>query len=204
LKKIALASAAMGGAALLAFGASGTFAAFQDTASLTNEAGAGTLVLDARNPSVTAPVDALSLKPGEKARFAYYVQNDGDLAGTVDADFLNVVNNENECVGPETDPGVDADCGATEGEFTTAATVAGYLIPNVTGASQCTIAAADGRTANSTMTFAQADAFNALKNVPVAAGQATCVVLEVALGNAGNDVQSDSASFDVRLTLKQA
>jgi predicted ribosomally synthesized peptide with SipW-like signal peptide len=204
LKKIALASAAMGGAALIAFGASGTFASFQDAETLTNEAGAGTLVLDARNSSVTAPVDALTLNPGEKARFAYYVQNDGNLAGTLDADFLNVINNENECVGPEKDAGVDGTCGEAQGEFTSAAMVSGYLVP-VTGASQCVVSAADGRTADSTMTFAQAEAFNAIRNVPVAAGAAACVILEVGLNaNPGNNVQSDSTAFDVQLTLKQA
>ena len=42
MKKIAIGAAAMGGAALIAFGASGTFASFNDVQSVTDQsAGAG-------------------------------------------------------------------------------------------------------------------------------------------------------------------
>jgi hypothetical protein len=205
MKKLVIGAAAMGGAALIAFGTSGTFAAFNDTASLANETGAGTLVLDASSsPTATAPAQAMNLKPGEKATYAYFVANGGTLAGTATAS-TSVTDWEHGCssASERTD---DPGCGnATDpGDFSRLATFQAYYV--ATDKAGCTT---DSLTSKQNWALAPANttlaaiANQGIGDIPVAAGEGACVVVQVSLGDVNNAVQGDSASLAVSFTLTQ-
>jgi hypothetical protein len=206
VKKLVIASAAMGGAALIAFGASGTFANFTDSASLGGGAGAGTLVLNASGgpAAAVANVTAPGLRPGQSKSYSYYFANAGDMAGTVSLQLANLKDADNDCAGSEGDLGVDANgCGADAvGEFSSTATIfAGVAV--VDSAEKCT-------TRTNTTSVADGQTINALAGKPteaykVKAGEGACLVMTITLpGSAGNDVQGDTSTFDIAATLVQA
>jgi hypothetical protein len=205
VKKLIIVSAAMGGAALIAFGASGTFAAFNDTGNITSAAGAGTLVLTADAPDVTAPSTALHLQPGESASFAYFVKNAGDMDGFLGAS-VTVTDQENGCSGSE----VSADAGcvspADTGEFSKTATIKASYI-NSNKKSDCTTVnpAAHALPVPEGTTLSQANVGTLVPAiVPVDHGQGGCVVLTVALPlSATNAVQGDKAQLTKTIDLEQ-
>ncbi|SEO41361.1 TasA family protein [Trujillonella endophytica] len=203
MKKIAIASAAMGGAALIAFGASGTFAAFSDSESLRGEAGAATLDLVVGDGGVPVAEEAQNMAPGDTVTFPYFVQNAGDLDGYFGGK-IDLTDYEHGCSGDEWDEGDTCGEAGDPGEFSRAAV---YSVSYITGgtAEQCE----DATSGSPILTDVQipADAPNTLTVpaiVPVPANFSVCVVIEVTLPHTvDNTVQGDSAALDVLLWLDQ-
>ncbi|MGY1667944.1 TasA family protein [Geodermatophilus sp. SYSU D00696] len=202
MKKIALASAAMGGAALLAFGASGTFAAFQDSSTQTAGAGAGTLTIGVGRPA-SAPAQAGNLAPGESVVVPLYVKNTGnDISGTLGASIEGIVDQENGCYGPEIAAEDGCQAADDEGEFSAAADYAVAL----SGASETACNASATPNGWGWIPFQEDDGL-----LPTASplsldpGKGACLLLRITLDEerAGNDVQSDVMSFTAKLTLEQ-
>ncbi|MGK5169457.1 TasA family protein [Geodermatophilus sp. CPCC 205761] len=200
MKKIALTAAAMGGTALIAFGASGTFAAFQDTSALRNEAGAGTLVLDSNTQSKAAALNVAKMQPGEGATYSYFVRNGGNLPGVISAGFV-VDDQEKGCL-PVEDRAGDKTCGDKDGEFADFAKVTVKYIPRATAAT-CTPTATGGVDLY-TGTLASLATFT-VPSPTLNPNEAHCVVVQMTLEDAGNinQVQGDAAAFTANFTLKQ-
>lgn len=205
MKKIAIASAAMGGAALIAFGASGTFAAFSDTENLRGEAGAATVDLTVGNTVLPASNLALNMVPGaDTLYFPYFVKNTGDLKGYLGAQF-DLTDYENSCSGDEFEAGDTCGAANDPGEFSRAATYDLYYTPGGTAA-ECT-----GTVANRIEYFADrsipAGAPTSLTvpaELPLTSGSGLCIVVGITLPeNVSNRVQGDSAALDVELRLEQ-
>jgi predicted ribosomally synthesized peptide with SipW-like signal peptide len=199
LKKIALASAAMGGAALIAFGASGTFASFSDSQTVSgNQAGSGTLTVSANRQAEVTTAD-VSIAPGSSSRQAYYVVNDAasDVNGLINGVITVGQDLENGCNDPETAAG-DKSCAWNEGEFSGLADVTVYSA--FTAADECdaTLSAnaeSAGKLNSGTRVQGQA---------PVVPGAGVCVVLEISLPDSvDNAVQGDSSNFTATFTLEQ-
>lgn len=213
MKKIAIASAAMGGAALLAFGASGTFAAFSDSEQQTAAAGAGELVLRTVGQAATPAAEATNLQPGRSATYAYFLRNGGTLDGALTAttsvtDAENGCSSDSEREAEQAVRGVagapsDGRCGAADskGEFSAAA-IMSYAIGNAEFSRQCTADTA-------VREELEAGSMRALagRTVPiadVAAQTGVCVLVEVALpAGVGNEVQGDTADFAVEFVIEQ-
>ncbi|QNG35394.1 hypothetical protein F1C76_01120 [Geodermatophilaceae bacterium NBWT11] len=202
VKKIVLASAAMGGAALVAFGASGTFAAFSDQeSSVLPEASAGTLYLNAAGQSASSDGDVSQIVPTQTVTFATPVQNAGNLDGILKGTLVLQGNEENSCVGPEI--GADTSC---------AGTGAGELAGQLQATSGYRVLAAGETCDEDTPTIDTTFRGTLLQLVsagsglaPIAAGTTVCSVITVTLpelGATNNLVQSDSIQlrFDFELT----
>jgi predicted ribosomally synthesized peptide with SipW-like signal peptide len=206
VKKLVIASVAMGGAALIAFGASGTFANFTDSSSVGNTAGAGSIVLNAGSESATAAAQATTLQPGGTAQYAYFVENAGTLPGMISAQ-LTIADKENGCVGPEgtngTD-GIDRTCGADQGEFSMFAQVQAFSTGAKT-AEACTISDAKRKSLSPVMGLQEAAKLAKLVNTAVPAKTGGCVVLDVTLPDNPNInlAQSDQATLTANFTLAQ-
>jgi hypothetical protein len=202
LKKIALASAAMGGAALIAFGASGTFASFIDTEAATGSAGAGTMDLTVGGGTLTSPTSALSLNPGGKTTLSYWVNNAGTVAGTLTAD-LSVTDEERGCLEPEQADG-DTDCDWAEGgEFSEFANVQ-FFDAQASTPETCA-QAVTGAALTPMMGLRALAATSAAPVGALAAGAGNCYVVAIELPNdARNKVQGDVSQIKVDLTLTQA
>jgi predicted ribosomally synthesized peptide with SipW-like signal peptide len=205
MKKIALASAAMGGAALLAFGASGTFASFQDQQQVTASAGAGSIVLDLQKATGSAAAVVSNLTPGSTTptQYAYWVQNDGTLPGTITA-AVTVVDNENGCVGPE-DNGLDSTCaGANMGEFSSFAQVAGF-ITHANSQENCKVTTTGRTQVVGPVSLIAAASSARLLSQTVPAGAGACVVIDLTLPDNPNInlAQGDSADLTATFTLAQ-
>jgi predicted ribosomally synthesized peptide with SipW-like signal peptide len=202
MKKIALASAAMGGVALFAFGASGTFASFTDTEAVTGSAGAGSLDLTVGSGPVATATAAMALTPGQSTTQSYWVNNAGTVAGTLSADLSIVSDAENNCTDPENESG-DTTCGwGTNGEFSKFATVQ-FETASATTADACKTATFGTAVAPAVALKTAADAGPA--NVfPINGGTGKCVVFKLTLPEtASNVVQGDTAQFKADLTLTQ-
>jgi hypothetical protein len=208
VKKIAIASAAMGGAALIAFGASGTFAAFSDSEELAGEAGAATLDLRVGTPSSPERAVALNMAPGDDTLyFPYFVKNAGDLDGLLGGE-IELTDFENGCSGGEGKNRVDPTCdaGDDQGEFSSTALFGVTYAENVARARDCdadvatdVLISPTSVPANLPVRSLEMEPF-----VPVEAGYGICVVISVELPElAGNVVQGDSAELSVRLDLDQ-
>jgi hypothetical protein len=204
VKKIALAAAAMGGTALIAFGASGTFAAFSDTEQAFATAGAGTLDLAVAGGQVATAPAAVSLSPGQSTQLAYWVNNVGTVGGALKADLSVLENAENNCSEPETESG-DTTCGwATGGEF------AANAIVRFLEASAPDEAACRAATTGTTILAAPAGTLLAAQSAlpfdvfAVDGESGKCLVVNVSVPvTAGNNVQGDTAKFQVDLSLTQ-
>jgi hypothetical protein len=206
VKKIVIAAAAMGGAALVAFGASGTFAAFTSQQEITASAGAGTVVLDMTKGVGSAGAQVSDLKPGDltPTRYAYWVQNSGTLAATISA-AVTVVDNENGCVGPE--EGLDNTCDSTktnQGEFSYFAQVQGF-VTGATTATACKATDTERTSVAGPMSLNDAAKAAKLLAQPVGANQGACVVVDLTLPDNPNInlAQSDSADLTATFTLTQ-
>ncbi len=203
MKKIVIASAAMGGAALIAFGASGTFAAFSDGGTTSGSAGAGTLTLSAAK-TITTDATALGLAPGETTQLAFPVRNGGTLDGTFTA-TARVTDATDRC-NSATEESED-DCeGRQAGDFSTAASVTAYQFA-VADAAACTSTATPpaGSALVGGITLRQLSG-QGVHSQTLAGGATTCFVVEVTLPDSGtrnNVVQGDSASLAIDLTLDQ-
>ena len=204
MKKIALASAAMGGVALIAFGASGTFASFTDTEAVTASAGAGTLDLTVGSGPVATATAAMALTPGHSTTQSYWVNNAGTVAGTLSADLSIVADDENLCAEPETESG-DTSCGwATGGEFSRFATVQFFQPAAATADAAACESAKPGTAIAPAVTLAAAAAAGQANVFQLGGGTGACVVVQVALpANVTNVVQGDTARFKADLTLQQ-
>jgi hypothetical protein len=200
VKKIAIASAAMGGAALIAFGASGTFAAFSDTDLVSGQkAGATTFEIEVAGQYVTSEQAPLELAPGGSLRYAYEITNNSDLPGLLDA-TISVTDAEND----RNDPEIEAGDITAAGEFSSFALVEAFYGGD--DAENCDI--------DSTVSLGGPVAFgqiaqtvsNNFKNRSFAPGDTHCVVLEVSLPTHAaniNRVQGDTATFAISFTLTQ-
>ena len=203
MKKIALASAAMGGAALLAFGASGTFAAFQDTEQATAFAGAGTLDLTVKGGSVAPPVISMALNPGQSTAHAYWLTNAGSLAGVLDVTTAILENAENGCTVPEAVLDKTCTLGASDGDFSGLAT-AQFLINKAVDEAACRVATTGAGIVGLPARTLDEWAANPARLVRMNPGTSTCMVVQVTLPAAvGNVVQGDTAKFRTDLTLTQ-
>jgi hypothetical protein len=205
MKKIALAAAAMGGTALIAFGASGTFAAFSDTEQATATAGAGTLDLAVAGGQVATAPAAVSLSPGQSTQLAYWVNNVGSVGGTLTAGVSLLENAENNCSEPETESG-DTTCGwATGGEFAENVVVR-FLKAGATDEAACRTATGgteiSGAPAGTLLAAEKALPFDVFE---IQGESGKCLVVNVSLPvNAdNNEVQGDTARFRTDLTLTQ-
>jgi predicted ribosomally synthesized peptide with SipW-like signal peptide len=204
MKKIALASAAMGGVALFAFGASGTFASFTDSEEVTATAQAGTMDLQVGGKEAVRTADLGTLNPGETKTVSYWIHNEGSVAGTLLAG-LAVTDAEWGCTGPEGQvAGEVCTDWETGGEFSKYATVQ-IFDAVATDETACKTAVGGtpllGATSKSLkdQMFSQKITFGAL-----AAETDKCVVLKVDLPDVGNDVQGDSATIKLAMNLRQA
>ncbi|WP_409329281.1 TasA family protein [Trujillonella humicola] len=199
MKKIAIASAAMGGVALIAFGAGGTFAAFSDTAETSGEVGAGTLVLSTTE-EISTQARNLELAPGQSTLLAFPVQNGGNLPGVLTA--VAAIQDAPDACDSASEAG---SCGGLEGDFSRLATVSAYQRP-VNSAVDCTptVNLTSATLLAGDVPLAALDG-ERVTGQRLSAGQVTCFVLRVSLDqNVGNEVQGDSATLTVDLTLDQA
>lgn len=196
MKKIALAAAAMGGTALIAFGASGTFAAFSDTETIANQqAGADTFELAVDGGVVTAGAKEMSLSPGGSARYAYKITNSSNLPGVLSA-TVNVQDVENGRNDPEKAAG---DTNDSTGEFSTFALVQASYDDKCDGTPNTALG---GAVKVADVASTVSDKF---KNWEFGAGTTHCVILDVTLPDDPkiNQVQGDDMIFSLGLTLKQ-
>lgn len=205
MKKLVLTSAAMGGAALIVFGASGTFAAFSDTAAADAGAGAGTLTV-AVDESAAATVDTGSLAPGETVVIPFRVLNESEsITGLLGGSVTDVVNLENGCNDPEQAAG-DPTCGdaTTAGEFGGVAQISYGAITLREGQECNADTAVPTGAGNNASLGVLNDANPARPSRVLAPGQAACVLVQVTLPeSAGNIVQGDSAQFTLNFDLEQ-
>jgi hypothetical protein len=204
MKKIALASAAMGGVALFAFGASGTFASLSDSNTQNLTARAGTLALGIDRPA-TMPTAAGNLAPGDSVVVPFYAKNTGSgVTGKVGVALDNRVNNENGCssVSERTAENGACDTPGDLGEFSQAAT---YEVA-LSGASEANCITAGASSVGTYHRFTLTDGLAPAQSpITLTSGQGQCVVLKITLPkeSAGNAVQGDSLSFDAVVTLQQ-
>jgi len=204
VKKIVLISAAMGGAALVAFGASGTFANFNATTTLGDQsAAAGTFDLTVDGGHVATASEALKLVPDHSTQFAYWVNNASDILGTLSADLVIKQDAENGCSGSEQQAGDNScDGWTTGGEFSKSAMVR-FLKNSAANADACKAQTTGTEIAPAVLLKTAADA-PAVPVFDIAGGKGACVVVDVNLPKSvTNVVQSDSTTFNVDLTLTQ-
>jgi predicted ribosomally synthesized peptide with SipW-like signal peptide len=201
MKKIALASAAMGGAALLAFGASGTFAAFTDAEQGTASASAGTMDLAVGAGQLTGKISSLGLNPGQGTTVSYWITNTGTTAGALTAD-LSVTDEERGCQEPEKEL-LDTTCDwSTGGEFSQFATVQ-FLDAAANTRETCAQAATGDDVTPKLVLKSVADA-GAAPVDELAAGTGNCYVVVIDLPRtATNVVQGDVSGIKVDITLTQ-
>jgi hypothetical protein len=193
VKKIIIGAAAMGGAALVAFGASGTFAAYQAQDAAAIKAGAGSFNMTLKKAGAgalaqSAPVSAGNMAPGGTSNdFAYTVTNSkgSAAAGKVTVNFKDLT-----------------EAGENTGVFSQNVHVVastGALGPNQT----CEYNAS---TASDLGTLYQA-VYGGVEVKPqdvLLPGDTECVVLQLRLPKeAGNDIQGQSSTFSVQFTLNQ-
>jgi hypothetical protein len=203
VKKIAIAAAAMGGTALIAFGASGTFAAFTDSEQATAAAGAGTLDLQVGGGTVSGDVEAFNLNPNESTTISYWVNNVGTVAGNLAAKLKVVQDAENGCNDPER----EADDSCTEwssgGEFSSFATVQ-FLDSDAANAVACEDATTGTPVLGMSAVRLQDAEAGLLRVGSLEKNAGNCVVLEVKLPDtATNAVQGDTAQVQLDITLTQ-
>jgi Camelysin metallo-endopeptidase len=207
VKKIVIASAAMGGAALIAFGASGTFAELTDSTTKNVSAGASTLSLwVGHDASVSA--QAGHLAPGDSVVLPYYVKNAGstNVAANLGVQLTNLVNKENGC-SSASEKTADSSCDGTDQNSGDFGSVAVYKV-GVASASEQDCPAATTANAVGFLPFTSANDLGIRPedtHIKLAANVGVCVLLQVSLPESATDaVQGDSMSFDATLTLKQA
>ncbi|MGY1642586.1 hypothetical protein ACI782_15875 [Geodermatophilus sp. SYSU D00703] len=211
MKKIAIAAAAMGGTALIAFGASGTFAALTDTETGARAtAGAGTLDLTVGGGVAASSANALSLNPGQSVTLPYWVENSGTVPGKL-LGGLQVTNEDRGCEEPEKTaaanytPDTSCDWG-TGGEFSQFAT-AEFFTASADNAEACEAATGGTKFGTATPTIdqaVQATAAGVLEFGSLAGDAGKCIVLKVTLPtNVTNVVQGDVAQITFTGTLEQ-
>ncbi|SCX57203.1 SipW-cognate class signal peptide [Klenkia marina] len=207
MKKIVLASAAMGGAALVAFGAAGTFAAFSDQDQFQSQvAEAGTLFLELDDTVQTSGFDATNLAPGQSVTYTSYLENGGSLPGTLRASYDLTNNDETGCNRAEA--AVDTTCGTAGvgfGELAKATQMTVYYGP-VADAATCDAGARPGGVAGP-FNVADLNGNTIYADQPVAEGQGICTVyvLNIPLTNENqNQIQSDNLVFRGIFVLNQA
>jgi predicted ribosomally synthesized peptide with SipW-like signal peptide len=200
VKKLVIASAAMGGAALIAFGASGTFAAFSDqTSAAVSPVAAGTLSLSA-GAVTSADLASGPLTPGDTVHRTYLIKNNSaDTAGNAFFNVSQMVSKEDGCTS-NTEKAAD-DCW----------TGAGDLVGQ-TNASLLTYAPTDGAcVAPAGAVFADVGRLQSGPTAPFAignlgTGQSLCVdfLLEFVNGSTNDLAQGDSFSATLAFTIEQA
>jgi hypothetical protein len=126
LKKIALVSAAMGGAALIAFGASGTFASFSDSQQLkTSAVSAGSLKISAEEAASTT-VQGTNMAPGSTAVRVFKLTNSGaGVTATPTVQVLSIANMEDGCTSSSEEKSGDDCTNASAGDLASQLTM-GY------------------------------------------------------------------------------
>ncbi len=204
MKKIVLASAAMGGAALVAFGASGTFAAFSDSQTRESDPVAtGTLLLEAGDVIDSSAFDASNLAPGQSVTYTSYVQNAGTLPGRLTNVFE--LSEDRELPGcNDNEAAVDATCGTSgisDGELAEASQMTVYY-GVVSDASVCDAGARPG--SELTRVPRSINGSQLYVNQTLAPGQGFCTVYVISIpATAGNEIQSDNLRFRAKYQLDQ-
>ncbi|WP_157519669.1 TasA family protein [Modestobacter sp. Leaf380] len=207
MKKIVLASAAMGGAALLAFGASGTFAAFSDQEVVAGqEASAGTLLLSV-DGTVSAPVEAQDLAPGDSAVYPFFIQNVGKgVSGNLGGVITNVVDSEDGCTDPERAAFDPCRNGEDAGELSRQVS-AQYFRALPDNADDCQDITAVPTTGSYPLGQLSAPiaAPASAGSTALQAGEGACFLIVLTLEDRpdNNLVQSDNVSFSVDFTIQQ-
>jgi predicted ribosomally synthesized peptide with SipW-like signal peptide len=204
MKKIALASAAMGGVALFAFGASGTFASFTDSEVATATAKAGSMDLKVGGATATSGASLDGLNPGDSTTVSYWINNAGTVAGDLSAK-LTVTDAENGCTDPESKTsGENCSQWTTGGELSQFATVQ-FLDATAADDEACK-KATNGAAVLGMQPVVLKDAVVA-SQIPVGAlakNEGNCVVLKITVPDtAGNIVQGDTADVKMDITLAQ-
>jgi hypothetical protein len=205
MKKIVIGAAAMGGAALIAFGASGTFAALSDTSTETLSAGAGTLTVGVDHPA-SAPAQAGNLAPGDNVVVPFFVKNNGNnVTGKVGVALSAVKDQENSCssVSERTAEGAAAgncDAAGDPGEFSKFATY--RVAASAASQYQCNADATPNQLG--WVPFASATELKpSASPITLTPGAGQCVLVEITLSkDADNTVQGDSMAFDAVVTLQ--
>ncbi|MGY1672651.1 TasA family protein [Geodermatophilus sp. SYSU D00710] len=200
MKKIALASAAMGGAALLAFGASGTFAALSDTT--TQDVGtvaAGSVVVNTWDKT-SADMASAPLTPGQSVVRSYYVQNGGSVAGKPSAQVLNVTSVEDGCTS-NSERAIDDCATSSEGDLA-AQVVVSYATFAPTG-TDCVVPSHPEYVTLGALT--EIVGKPASDRSTLAAQQARCVAFKLTFESGGSDnkAQGDSFKAQVQFGLEQ-
>ncbi|MGY1609344.1 TasA family protein [Geodermatophilus sp. SYSU D00700] len=200
MKKIALASAAMGGAALLAFGASGTFAALSDTT--TQDVGtvaAGSVVVNTWDKT-SANMASTPLTPGDSVVRSYYVQNGGSVAGRPSAQVLNVTNVDDGCTS-SSERSID-DCTNPSAGDLAAQVVVSYATFAPTG-TDCVVPSNQRYVTLGGLT--EIGGKQASDGSTLAAQQALCVAFQLTFveGESDNKAQGDSFTAQVQFGLEQ-
>jgi Camelysin metallo-endopeptidase len=200
MKKLVIGATAMGGAALIAFGASGTFAAVSDTSTENLSAGAGTLTVGIDRPA-TAPASAGNLAPGGSVVVPFFVKNTGNnVTGKVGVALGGVKNQENSCssVSERTAENGACDTWDDTGEFSSFATY--RVAASAASQYQCNATATPSAWVPFTLASGMLPSASPITLTP---GSGQCVLVEITLPKtADNKVQGDSMSFDAVVTLE--
>jgi hypothetical protein len=200
MKKIVIGAAAMGGAALIAFGASGTFAALSDTSTETLSAGAGTLTVGVDHPA-SAPAQAGNLAPGGRVVVPFFVKNNGNnVTGKVGVGLTNLKNQENSCSSVSERAAENGACDRSDdaGEFSSFATY--RVAASAASQYQCNATATPLAWVPFTLASGMVPSASPITLAP---SEGQCVLVEITLPNtADNKVQGDSMAFDAVVTLQ--
>jgi hypothetical protein len=203
VKKLVIASAAMGGAALIAFGASGTFASYNDqTVQNVGAVAADSVVVNSWDKT-TAEMASTPLSPGDSVVRAYYVRNSGTAAGRPNAQLLNVTNKDDGCTS-ESEKATYDDCDSpTKGDLAAQVSV-GYTVFAPTG-TDCVAPTTGYKPIGMVNDIIGTSVF--APTVPqLAAGAAECVAFQLTFvdGANNNKAQGDSFTAQIQFGLEQA
>jgi len=206
MKKIILSLSIIAAAAAIAVGA--TTAYFSDTETSTgNTFTAGTLNLKVSDADPLVDTFAITdVKPGDSNSPAkdWLLKNDGSIAGSLDVTFSNLLDQDNSCVEPEIgdEPGCVAQgLGAGTGELDSNLTITAYIDEdnnNAYGGGDTLIynGLASGIVGEKLSNYAMAANYGS--------GNDKAVRIEWSVaGGVNNEIQSDSAGFDIGFELLQ-
>lgn len=203
MKKLVLASTALGGAALVVFGASGTFAAFSDSSvQQTPTAEAGTLFVEGSEVVESSAFDTGNLAPGQSVTYVSTLTNGGTVDGQLTGVFELALDRENGCTPAEAP--VDSSCGTadSDGEIAEKSVLDVYYGTLADGAT-CEEASRPG--ASLTFVPRAVNGSPMFQRLPLAAGESFCAVYVLTIPQeVGNEIQSDDLSFRAKYYLDQA
>lgn len=198
MKKLLFSFVVLGITSVLAIGA--TTAYFSDTeTSSANTFTAGTLDLKVNGGDTNVSYTFSNLHPGYQPNMSYRLKNDGTINGYLNIKDIVVRSSENGCTEPESSSG-DSTCGSgvNEGELSTVLNLRLMHDANCNGWREAGEQILfEGYASNIASTY--------LPDVPVLAGQETCVNVLINWWNTPNDnlAQGDDMTLDMAFELSQ-